>query len=103
MDAQQVVLTYEPVSVDRLADELRGIQRELADVVEAADSFDGLVAVSVNARGDLLNLELDPRVRNLDSRSLSEQIQETYRVARAAADARAYELTMHQLKLTRDR
>lgn len=101
METQRVVLTYEPVRFERLAEEIRGIQRELAEVVEVAESDDGLIAVTVNARGDLLDLALDPRLyREPDSRALSEAIARTYQAARAAADARAFELTMRQLDLT---
>lgn len=101
MAAQQVVLTYQPVHFDRLAEGIRGIQRELAAVVETADSDDGLITVTVNARGDLVDLVLNPRVyRTPDSRALAETIARTYRAAREAADRRAFELTARQLDLT---
>ncbi|WP_434446612.1 YbaB/EbfC family nucleoid-associated protein [Lentzea sp. E54] len=102
METQQVQLTYEPVRFERLAGEIRAIQRELAEVVEAAESDDGLIVATVNARGDLTDLDVDPRVfRHPDSRALTEAITGAYRSARAAADARAFDLTMRQLELTR--
>ncbi|MEV6901733.1 YbaB/EbfC family nucleoid-associated protein [Amycolatopsis sp. NPDC051372] len=55
------VLSYEPVAVERPAEEVRGIQRELAAVVEEAESGDGLVFVKVAARGDVVELDLAPR------------------------------------------
>ncbi|NKE63808.1 YbaB/EbfC family nucleoid-associated protein [Lentzea sp. PSKA42] len=102
VETQRVLLTYEPVQFDRLAAEIRAIQRELAEVVEVAESDDGLIVATVNARGDLMDLELDPRLfRHPDSKALSEAITGVYRSGRAAADARAFELTMRQLELTR--
>jgi DNA-binding protein YbaB len=102
VETQRVLLTYEPVQFDRLAGEIRAIQRELAEVVEVAESDDGLIVATVNARGDLMDLELDPRLfRHPDSKALSEAITGVYRSGRAAADARAFGLTMRQLELTR--
>ena len=102
METQRVLLTYEPVRFERLAGEIRTIQRELAEVVEAAESDDGLVVATVNARGDLVDLELDPRLfRHPDSKALSAAVTGAYRLARAAADARAFDLTTRQLELTR--
>ncbi|WIX77463.1 YbaB/EbfC family nucleoid-associated protein [Amycolatopsis carbonis] len=96
----RVVLTYEPVAFDRLAEEIRGIQRELAAVVEEAESDDGLVFVKVDARGDVVELDLDPRIyRTHDSAALARTIAETCRAARAKADARPFELTRSQLSL----
>ncbi|MBK1786942.1 YbaB/EbfC family nucleoid-associated protein [Prauserella cavernicola] len=101
METRHLVLTYEPVRFEQLADEIRDIQTRLAEVEETAESDDGLITVKVNARGDLLELELDPRLyRSPDSAALSREITETYRAARAAADERAFELTTRQLELT---
>jgi DNA-binding protein YbaB len=95
-----MVLTYEPARFEQLAGEIRDIQRELAAVRETAFSPDGLISVTVDARGDLLELALDPRVyRDPDSRGLAAAITETCRAARKAADARAFELTVRQLEL----
>jgi DNA-binding protein YbaB len=50
-------------------------------------SLDGLVAATVGARGELLSLDIDPRVfRRPDSRHLADTITET--VNKAAAKAR---------------
>lgn len=100
METQRMVLTYEPVRFERLAGEIRDIQRELEAVTETAFSPDGLISATVDARGDLLELALDPRVyRDPDSRRLAAAITETCRAARKAADARAFELTVRQLEL----
>ncbi|MEV4756026.1 YbaB/EbfC family nucleoid-associated protein [Micromonospora sp. NPDC049559] len=94
------MLTYEPVRFEQLADEIRGIQRELAEIVEVAVSEDGLVEAKVDARGDLLELRLDPRIyRDADAMALARVVTQTYRAARALADKRAFELTTRQLEL----
>lgn len=100
MQTRHVVLSYEPARFAQLADEIRGIQRELAEVVEEAESPDGLVVARVDARGDLLDLRLDPRIyRDTDSTALARTIAQTCRAARAKADKRAFELTIRQLTL----
>lgn len=100
METQRMVLTYEPVRFAQLADGIRDIQRELAAVTETAFSPDGWVSATVDARGDLRELVLDPRIyRDPDSRRLAAAIAETCRAARKAADARAFELTVRQLAL----
>ena len=62
---------------------------ERARAVQATEtSEDGLVSVTVGPRGDLLRLDLDPRIyRRPDSRRLADTITETvHRAARAAQD-----------------
>lgn len=62
---------------------------ERARAVQATEtSDDGLVSVTVGPRGDLLRLDLDPRIyRRPDSRRLADTITETvHRAARAAQD-----------------
>ncbi len=80
------------------ADELRALflrmQDEALDLHERAravqvteTSADGLVSATVGPRGDLVRLDIDPRVyRRPDSRHLADTITET--VGRAAARAR---------------
>ncbi|RBY86220.1 YbaB/EbfC family DNA-binding protein [Blastococcus sp. TF02A-26] len=65
----------------RLAERARAVQ-----ATETSD--DGLVSVTVGPRGDLLRLDLDPRIyRRPDSRRLADTITETvHRAARAAQD-----------------
>ena len=65
----------------RLAEQARAVQ-----VTETSD--DGLVAVTVGPRGELVRLDLDPRIyRRPDSRQLADTITATVqRAARAAED-----------------
>ena len=65
----------------RLAEQARAVQ-----ATETSD--DGLVSVTVGPRGDLLRLDLDPRIyRRPDSRRLADTITETvHRATRAAQD-----------------
>jgi DNA-binding protein YbaB len=71
------------------------LQEELPAVHERARAFqlteksaDGLISATVGARGDLVRLDIDPRVyRRPDSRALADSVTET--VQRAAVKARA--------------
>lgn len=74
-------------TVDRVVEELRAAHRELAAVRASADSADGLVTATVDGRGELLALDLDPRIyREHDTRALGARILAA--VAEANADAR---------------
>lgn len=85
------------------ADQLRGdFQRMLTEGPEAAararqitvtrKSRDGLVSVTVGPRGDLVQLDLDPRVyRRPDSRALAETIVETVQAAAVEAQEQVVE------------
>ncbi|GAA3649217.1 hypothetical protein GCM10022224_009950 [Nonomuraea antimicrobica] len=86
------------------AEELRGIFGRLQDegldlhakakaVQVTKTSRDGLVSVTVGARGDLLGVDLDPRVfRHLDARGLADAILGAAREAAAAAQERVMEI-----------
>ncbi|MFE3451281.1 YbaB/EbfC family nucleoid-associated protein [Nonomuraea sp. NPDC059194] len=81
------------------ADELRATFMQLQDkgaelhtkaksVQVTATSRDGLVTVTVGARGELVRLDIDPRIyRRPDARGLADAIAET--IHRATAEARA--------------
>ena len=85
------------------ADELRAdFQRLMAEgpavaarareVVVTRRSRDGLVSVTVGPRGDLVHLDIDPRVfRRPDSRGLADAIVETVQAAAAEAQERVVE------------
>lgn len=85
------------------ADQLRGdFQRMLDEGPEVAarareisvtkKSRDGLVSVTVGARGDLVHLDLDPRVyRRPDSRALADAIVETVQAAAVEAQEQVVE------------
>jgi DNA-binding protein YbaB len=73
-----------------LRDGLRSVQTWLADVTETAESDDGLIHATVNGRGDLLDLTLDPRIyRTPDSRALATAITATILRAKEQAADRA--------------
>jgi DNA-binding protein YbaB len=60
---------------ERLAEDVRTLQKRLADVRATAESDDGLVVATVGGAGELLELWLDPRVyRAPDSAALARTI-----------------------------
>lgn len=70
----------------RLAEQARAVQ-----VTETSD--DGLVAVTVGPRGELVRLDLDPRIyRRPDSRQLADTITATVQRAARAAEDRVVQL-----------
>lgn len=72
---------------DRLVEDLRAAHREITDVRADGVSPDGLVTATVNGIGDLVALELNPRVyREHDSRALAARV--VAAVAEANAEAR---------------
>lgn len=76
-----------------LADDLRRIQREMAGIEATAESGDGLVAVTVGPRGELVSVELDPRVyRDPDAKGLAAEIVRVAGEARVAAQRRTVAL-----------
>nr|WP_311131917.1 YbaB/EbfC family nucleoid-associated protein [Nonomuraea gerenzanensis] len=86
------------------ADELREMFTQLQDkglelhtkakAVQATEtSRDGLVSVTVGARGELIRLDLDPRIyRRPDARALADTIAETARRAAETARERVIEI-----------
>ncbi|MEU9887546.1 YbaB/EbfC family nucleoid-associated protein [Sphaerisporangium sp. NPDC051017] len=72
----------------RLQEEAPALHEKARAVQVTEKSDDGLISATVGARGDLVRLDIDPRVyRRPDSRRLADSITET--VHRAAAKARA--------------
>jgi DNA-binding protein YbaB len=79
---------------ERLRETLVTLRRSLEEVSETAYSPDGLVGATVGARGELIELTLDPRIyRTTDSTALAATIIATVREAVSAATARTFELT----------
>ncbi|MGW5683886.1 YbaB/EbfC family nucleoid-associated protein [Nonomuraea sp. NPDC003754] len=88
----------DPAGLQAYADELRAtfmrLQEDGAElhakakaVQVSAKSRDGLVSVTVGSRGELIRLDIDPRIyRHPDARGLADTITET--VHQAAAKAR---------------
>lgn len=82
-----------PVDYERLADEVKTIQRELAEVRATAESDDGLVRAVVGGRGEVIELDLDPRIyRTADSAALAKTITATIHRAVARAQAEVFPL-----------
>ncbi|GAA4967283.1 hypothetical protein GCM10023334_088840 [Nonomuraea thailandensis] len=89
------------------ADELREMFNRLQDeglelharakAVQATEtSRDGLVSVTVGARGELIRIDLDPRIyRRPDARALADTITDTARKAAEAAQQRVIEIFEH--------
>ncbi|MCG5219420.1 YbaB/EbfC family nucleoid-associated protein [Streptosporangium sp. KLBMP 9127] len=80
--------THERMAAEGLAlhDKARAVQ-----VTE--QSADGLVTVTVGARGDLIGLDIDPRVyRRPDTRVLADTILQTVRAAEAKAQDQVVEI-----------
>ncbi|MFC4010201.1 YbaB/EbfC family nucleoid-associated protein [Nonomuraea purpurea] len=85
-------------------DELRDMFREIQDrgpelyaqartVQITETSRDGLVSVTVSARGELVRLDLDPRIyRRPDARHLADVITDTAQRATAKAQQRVLEI-----------
>ncbi|MFI7424067.1 YbaB/EbfC family nucleoid-associated protein [Nonomuraea sp. NPDC049684] len=85
-------------------DELRDMFRQIQDVgmelhqqakaVQVTEtSRDGLVSVTVGSRGELIRLDLDPRIyRRPDARQLADTIAETTRLAAERAQERVTEI-----------
>jgi DNA-binding protein YbaB len=71
----------------RMQDEALDLHQRARAVQVTETSRDGLVSATVGARGDLVRLDLDPRIyRRQDSRHLADTITDT--VAKAAGKAR---------------
>lgn len=72
--------------MDQLAERLRTMRAELRDIRATEYSPDGLITAVVGGRGELLELELDPRVlREQNAAALAQSIMDTVRSAAAAA------------------
>ncbi|MEU9832564.1 YbaB/EbfC family nucleoid-associated protein [Streptosporangium sp. NPDC048047] len=77
----------------RLQEQGPEIHRQARAVQVTEKSRDGLVSATVGARGDLVRLDLDPRIyRRQDSRELADVITDTVHRATEKARARVVEL-----------
>lgn len=78
---------------EKLVDEGPRMAREAREVSITESSADGLVKVTVDPRGSLLALDLDPRIyRRPDARALAESIIETIRAATEVAQERVLDI-----------
>jgi DNA-binding protein YbaB len=77
----------------RLQEEGDGLRREAQAVQVTEKSKDGLIAATVGARGDLIRLDIDPRIyRHPDARHLADAITGTVQNAAAKARQRILEI-----------
>ncbi|MCE6996008.1 YbaB/EbfC family nucleoid-associated protein [Saccharothrix sp. S26] len=84
----------DPAAYRRLADHLRAVRQGMAGIRASADSPDGLITATVDARGELLDLELNPRVyRDPDADGLSGRIVATVAEATRLAQDQVAALT----------
>ncbi|HEV7973958.1 YbaB/EbfC family nucleoid-associated protein [Amycolatopsis sp.] len=82
----------------KIRDDLLAVQGKLAAVEASAESGSGLISASVDGRGELLELRLDPRIyRDTDSAALAKAITATIREAVSQAHDQVFELTKHTL------
>jgi DNA-binding protein YbaB len=78
----------------KLQDELVALQQSILELDETAYSTDRTVAATVGARGELKQLQLDPRIyRSTDAKALAATITQTIQDATTAVTARLVELT----------
>ncbi len=74
--------------LNRLRSGMGELQQKIRQITATARSEDGYVTVVVGPRGEILRLDLDPRIyRRPDSKQLAKTITET--IQKAAADATA--------------
>ncbi|MEU4699268.1 MULTISPECIES: YbaB/EbfC family nucleoid-associated protein [Nonomuraea] len=77
----------------RIQDEGAELHAKAKAVQVTEKSRDGLVSVTVGSRGELVRLDIDPRVyRHPDARGLADSITETVRRAAAQVQERITEL-----------
>jgi DNA-binding protein YbaB len=77
----------------RLQEEAPALHEKARAVQVTEKSRDGLISATVGARGDLIRLDIDPRVyRRPDSRALADVITETIHRAATKAQAKVVEL-----------
>lgn len=78
------------------------LARQARGVTGSATSSDGLITATVDARGQLVQLDIDPRIyRRPDSRELADSIVETIKVA--AGDAQEQVLDVFEPLVSKER
>jgi len=79
--------------LDRLRDGMQTMQAQLRTITATAKSDDGFVTAVVGPRGQLIKLDIDPRIyRRPDSRQLAASIMKTIQAATADAMAKVTEV-----------
>ncbi|MFY1688258.1 YbaB/EbfC family nucleoid-associated protein [Plantactinospora sp. WMMB782] len=93
MDAVPEGLPARLAEYRRLADDVRAVRDGIDRIRATAYSPDGLVAATVGGRGELVDLDLDPRVyRDPDATALGAAIADTIRAAADSAEQDAVAL-----------
>lgn len=88
----------DPSDLDALRREVGELRTALDETRETATSDDGLITATAGGRGELVELELDPRIyREQDSTVLAAGIVETVRRAAERAQRKAIEAAGPQL------
>ncbi|MEV0272617.1 YbaB/EbfC family nucleoid-associated protein [Hamadaea sp. NPDC050747] len=78
---------------EQLAEEIRAVQRGMAEIRATFDSDDGLVSATVGGAGELIELWLDPRIfRDPDSVALARKVTDTVHRAAELAHRQGLEL-----------
>lgn len=86
MSSLGIIAEYE-----QLAEDVRTLQRRIAETRETADSADGLVTATVGGNGELVELWLDPRIyRAPDSAALAATITDTIHQAVRQAEEQVF-------------
>lgn len=90
MERSATELTGRMAEYSRLAEQVRAMRDGVEEVRGTGYSADGLVTAVVGGRGELLELELDPRIyRDRNATELATRIVTTVREAAAEAEREA--------------
>lgn len=98
MDRAQAALAGEVAHYERMAEQIRRVRRALVGITGTAESEDGLITATVDVRGELTELWIDPRIyRFSDSVTLAEQIVGACRAASKSAQRQAFDASAAML------
>ena len=78
--------------IDRLATDTKAMSDQLGQLRVTAADRDGIVEVTVDSSGSLINLTLNPRIARVSSDALARTIMETVQEAKRQVAARSQEV-----------
>jgi DNA-binding protein YbaB len=78
--------------IDRLASDTKAMSDQLQQLRVSASDRDGIVEVTVDSSGSLVDLKLNPRMARVSSDALARTIMETVREAKRQVAARSQEV-----------